>query len=222
MMNDVTLLLDYPANIAKLLLHDEVDIGLMPVASLPSMKEYHVITDYCIGCDGEVASVCLFSDEPLHKMENIILDYQSRTSVALLKILLKQHWKISPVLLAGTAGYEDDIKGTTAGLVIGNRALSQRKKSRYMYDLGSAWKEMTGLPFVFAAWVSNKKLSPAFIDSFNAATAEGLNHLDEIVNAHLHVGYDLHAYYTRNIDYRLDAKKRKALDLFLDKLSSDQ
>ena len=215
-MNDrMELVVDYPAEIARMLLNDEVDLGLVPVATIPAMKEYHIISDYCIGCNGEVASVCLFSDVPMEQITSVVLDYQSRTSVALFKILLKEHWKISPELLAGSPGYEEKIQGSNAGLVIGDRALKQRKRSAYIYDLGIAWKEMTGLPFVFAAWVSNKALPQSFIAPFNTATGEGFDHLEEIVAANPFEEYDLHTYYTKNIDYKMDDEKRKALDLFL-------
>lgn len=219
MKGEVELLLDYPARIAKMLQEDEVDIGLVPVAAIPRLKEHHIISDYCIGTSGEVASVCLFSNVPMAEIKSVLLDYQSRTSVALFRLLLKEYWKISPTLIEGTPGYEHDIGGTTAGLVIGDRALQQRKRSPYIYDLGSAWKDMTGLPFVFAAWVANKALPPSFIDSFNAATGKGFAHLEAIVSAHPFPAYDLHAYYTANIDYRLDAEKRKALKLFLEFLA---
>ncbi|MCY7292468.1 MAG: menaquinone biosynthesis protein, partial [Ferruginibacter sp.] len=183
MKEEIELITDFPANIADMLLHDEVDISLVPVATIPFLKEYHIITDYCIGTTGEVASVCLFSDVPLHEIKTILLDYQSRSSVGLLKILLKDYWKIKVELVSASAGYEDKITGTTAGLVIGDRAFIQRKKSNYIYDLGTAWKEMTGMPFVFAAWIANKKLSETFITNFNAATSEGLNNLSEIIAA---------------------------------------
>jgi chorismate dehydratase len=101
MMSETTeLVYDFPANIARKLLNDEIDIGLVPVAVLPGMKEYYIVADYCIGCNTAVASVCLFSDVPLEKISTIHLDYQSRTSVALLKLLLKEHWKIAPQLIA--------------------------------------------------------------------------------------------------------------------------
>lgn len=205
-----------------MLLNDEADIGLVPVAVIPKLKEYHIISDYCIGAVGEVASVCLFSDVPLNEITAVYLDYQSRTSVALLKVLLEKHWKISPQLIAAEKGYEDKIKGTVAGLVIGDRALTQRKKSKYIYDLVTAWQEMTSLPFVFAAWVSNKVLSETFIATFNKATAQGFNHINEIVAQNKFDDYDLHTYYTENINYELDDKKREALKLFLDFLSADQ
>ncbi len=68
----------------------------------------------------------------------------------------------------------DHIKGTTAAVVIGDRALEQRKKSKYIYDLAACWIDMTGLPFVFAAWISNKKLPETFIEAFNNNKALGL------------------------------------------------
>lgn len=216
------LVFEYPAKLAALLLNDEADIALLPVAVLPSLKEYHIIADYCIGADGEVASVCLFSEVPIEEVTEIYLDYQSRSSVALLKILLKKHWKINPQLLESAAGFETQISGTRAGLIIGDRALEQRSKSTYIYDLAATWKELTGLPFVFAAWVANKKLPEEFIKEFNMATAEGLSHLREIADRQSFEAYDLYHYYTRNIKYKLDEEKRKAISLFLQYLSAEQ
>ncbi|HMK04286.1 MAG TPA: MqnA/MqnD/SBP family protein, partial [Ferruginibacter sp.] len=113
MKEEIDLVIDYPANIASFLTDDRIDIGLVPVAIIPSLKEQHIISDFCIGCDGAVASVCLFSEVPLAEIETILLDYQSKTSVELLKLLLEEHWKISPRLVAGTDSYEENITGTT-------------------------------------------------------------------------------------------------------------
>ncbi|MEO7306365.1 MAG: menaquinone biosynthesis protein [Ferruginibacter sp.] len=219
MKAEIELLIDYPANIAGLLQQNKIDIGLIPVAVIPSLKDPHIISDYCISCNGEVASVCLFSDVELDKIETILLDYQSRTSVALLKILLREHWKISPELIIAGAGYEKNIGGKTAGLVIGDRAFSQRLVSKYFFDLGDAWKQMTGLPFVFAAWVSNKELSPGFIDKFDECVQMGMDNLDKIVTENRYPLFNLHDYYTRCIEYRTSAEKMYALDLFLQKIS---
>ncbi len=219
MADKVELLNDYPSKVAARLLFDEIDIGLVPVAIIPSLPQYHIVSDYCIGSDGEVASVCLFSDAPLDKIKTILLDYQSKTSVALLQLLLKEHWNISPTLVAATEDYEKNISGTTAGLVIGDRAFKQRLQSKYIYDLGTAWKEMTGLPFVFAAWVSNKPFDAAFKNEFNKANAFGLNNLDVVIKATPYELYDLGKYYTKNISYLLDEKKEKGLRSFLDYIS---
>jgi chorismate dehydratase len=216
-LNDqIELIFEYPAKVAAMLLQDEIDIGLIPVAVIPKLKEHYIISDYCIGASNPVASVCMFSDVPVNEITHLLLDYQSRTSVALLKILLKHYWKISPILIDTQNGYQQDIKGTTAGLVIGDRALKQRKQSPYIYDLAEAWRSMTGLPFLFAAWVANKKLPDFFIENFNKATGEGLHHIAEIVAANSFAEYNLHTYYTKNIDYNLDDEKRKALGEFLE------
>lgn len=218
MKDQLELNFDYPSILASRLLNDEIDIGLVPVAVIPTLKEYHIISDYCIGTDGEVASVCLFSEVPINEIDTILLDYQSRTSVALLKILLKHHWKISPVLKDAEAGYESLINGKTAGLVIGDRALSQRTHSSYIYDLGLEWKAMTGLPFVFAAWVANKKLQDHFLKDFNDSIKASLLKIDDIIRSMNYPLYDLNFYYKHNIDYLLDEKKRMGLNMFLQRL----
>lgn len=219
MKESVELIIDYPSNIATQLIKDEIDIGLIPVAVIPELKESHIISDFCISCDGAVASVCLFSDVPLNEVENILLDYQSRTSVALLKILLEDYWKISPRLVQGTKGYENTISGTTAGLVIGDRALIKRLRSKFIYDLGLAWKEMTGKPFVFAAWVSNKQLTTEFIETFNKANEFGLANTEAVINENPYDAYDLHKYYTNDIKFKPKFDKLEVITLFLEKLN---
>ncbi len=218
MKEDIELVIDYPSNIAQELINDNIDIGLLPVAVLPELPQYQIISDYCIACDGPVASVCLFSDVPIHAIKTILLDYQSRTSVGLLKILLKEYWKISPILVKGTVGYETNISGTTGGLVIGDRAFHQRLKSTFIYDLGGAWKELTGLPFVFAAWISNKNLSTGFINRFNEANRDGFDNLETVVKAHPFSAYNLYDYYTANIKFKPEFDKLEVIAIFLEKL----
>jgi chorismate dehydratase len=221
MAERIELKIDFPSKIAIMLLEDKIDVGLVPVAIIPEMKEHYIISDYCISCDGPVASVCLFSDVPLNKIERILLDYQSKTSVELLKILLKQFWKIDPVLEETTDEYQSKISGTTAALIIGDRALEQRKISAHIYDLGLEWKKFTGLPFVFAAWVSNKKLDTDFINSFNKANSFGLDKLDKIVWENSYSTFNLTDYYTKYIRFQIDENKKKALNIFLNKISAN-
>jgi chorismate dehydratase len=211
----IILIEDYPANIARLLMEGSIDAGLVPVAVIPHLNEYHIITDYCIGANGPVASVALFSQVPVENVQKVLLDYQSRTSVALAKILLKEYWKITPQITDTKSDYRSLIKGTTAGIVIGDRALEQRKVSEYVYDLGEAWKDFTGLPFVFAAWISNKPLPEDFIAAFNAANKMGVEHIEQVVVENPYPVFDLHQYYTRYISYELNAEKRKGLERFL-------
>ena len=213
--DDADLVIDYPSKIASMLLENEIDVGLVPVAIIPLMKEHYIISDYCIGSVGEVASVCLFSEVPLNEIKTILLDYQSRTSVVLLKILIEEYWKIAVDFENTSGDYQSKISGTTAGLVIGDRALEQRKKSSYIYDLGAEWFRFTELPFVFAAWISNKKLDENFINEFNVANKFGVNNLDKVVKENPFPIFDLHHYYNECISFDLDENKTKGLKLFL-------
>ncbi len=206
---------DYPARIAQMLLNNEIDVGLVPVAIIPKMQEHFIVTDYCIGAEGAVGSVCLFSEVPLERVEKVLLDYQSRTSVALARVLIKHYWKITPVLEDAKEDFREYIKGTTAAVVIGDRAFEQRRQSTYMYDLAAAWKAFTGLPFVFAAWIANKKLPKEFIEEFNQANKIGLLSIDKVVAENPYPLYDLDYYYHHNISYHLTADKRIGLDKFL-------
>jgi chorismate dehydratase len=222
LMADMELIVDYPSSIAQQLIDGKIDVGLVPVAVIPRLQEYHIITDYCIGAVGDVASVCLFADEPLQQVKTVLLDYQSRTSVALCKVLLEGYWKLHPTLEAAQPDFREQIKDDTAGVVIGDRAFEQRKQSRYMYDLAGAWIDWTGLPFVFAAWIANKPLPLAFINAFNAANGEGFQHLDEIIAAWPSPHYDLRTYYTQNISYQLDDAKKQGLQRFISELVNSQ
>ncbi len=214
-MDQISLVEDYPSQIAEHLLNERIDIGLVPVAIIPQMQEHYIISDYCIGTEGEVASVSLFSDVPVSEIQKVLLDYQSRTSVGLARVLLRDFWKVQPALLDADQDYISRIAGSTAGVVIGDRAFEQRKKSRYNYDLGSAWRKMTNLPFVFAAWIANKPIDEAFLKVFNSANAYGLESIDEVVKENPYPHYDLKKYYTENISYELTADKKAGLDLFL-------
>ncbi len=207
----------YPSQLAAQLLNNEIDVGLIPVAILPSLPSWHIVGTHCIAADGEVASVCLFSEVPMQEIEEVYLDYQSRSSVALLKWLMKEYWGINPRLIESVdEEYRDKIKGTTAGLVIGDRALEQRKKSTYIYDLAGEWRAITGLPFVFAAWVSADTLSEGFIKEFDEANKVGVGQINEIVKAINYDLFDLKKYYEFHLSYVLDARKKAGMEKFLE------
>ena len=134
------------------------------------------------------------------------------------KILVKQYWKITPKYITTHEGYEQKFGHTTAALIIGDRALNKLSSVPYVYDLAEAWQLMTGLPFVFAVWAANKQLPSAFIHTFNETTGMGLKHIPEIIAANPFEAYNLHTYFTQNIDYRMDEAKMQGLQLFLEML----
>ncbi len=214
-INRIELIPDYPSNLARDLQQGKIDIGLVPVAVIPGLNSWSLVGDYCIGADGEVASVAIFSEVPIDQIETVILDYQSRTSVALAKILLSKYWKLNIRFIEGDKDFINDIGGRTAAVVIGDRALDLRTKVTYVYDLGEAWKKLTGHSFVFAAWIANRTFDQDFINEFNAANAYGLLHLDDLLSQYDFPGIDLQKYYTQHISYLLDDSKKKGLELFL-------
>ncbi|GIV44508.1 MAG: chorismate dehydratase [Bacteroidia bacterium] len=212
---------DIPSECARKLLNNEIDVGLIPVAVIPQLKESYIISDFCIGANGAVNSVMLYSEVPLEKIVKIYLDYQSRTSVQLVKILAKEFWKIKPEFIAAEKGFENNISGTTAAVVIGDRTFELNKKFTYVFDLAEEWKKMTGLPFVFACWVANKKIDDEFQKQFNAALKHGINNIEKsIAHYHLQEKYSTNVleYLKKYIQYNFGETQKSALKTFLFKI----
>ncbi len=218
-LSKIELVKDYPANIAQSLIDGKIDIGLVPVAITPLLSNPHIVAEYGIGTRGKVASVAIFSQVPIEQIEAIYLDYQSRTSVRLAQILLKEFWKKEVQFLKAEEGYIQSIQGTTAAVIIGDRALANLSKFNFVYDLGEAWLIHTGLPFVFAAWMSNQPIPESFQILFNQANAYGIEHVQEVLQQlpdRTH-DYDMEQYYTKNIEYKLTDDMQQGMRLFLEK-----
>lgn len=217
--NNCKIDLDIPSVCADKLSSGKADIGIVPVAILPQLKKYRIISDYCIGAIGNVKSVLLLSEVPLHQIKKIILDYQSRTSVLLVKVLASKLWYISPDWINGAIGYESEINKTTAAVVIGDRAMELTGRFNYSYDLSAEWNELTGLPFVFACWVSVININNEFKKEFNNALKLGITSIKAVIEEYKATGntefFNPDEYYTENVSYLFDNDKKKALELFL-------
>jgi chorismate dehydratase len=218
----VEITVDIPAECARKLRSGEADIGLVPVATIPALPEAHILPHWCIGAEGAVESVMLYSEVPLHEIETVLLDYQSRTSVNLTRVLAAEHWQISPRWQAAQPGFETEIKGTTAGVVIGDRTFSLNQTHNYEYDLAAEWKALTGLPFVFAAWVSTKPLDAAFTTRFTTALQLGIEQMDVVIATAQkdYPGFDIAHYLKNCISYPFTEQKQQALEIFLHKLAT--
>lgn len=215
-LSQIDLQLDIPSVCAQKLKNKQVDIGLVPVAIIPELENYHIITDYCIGAIGKVNSVKLFSQKPLEELTHILLDYQSKTSITLVQVLNKHFWKKNIQFLPATAGFENNINDTTGAVIIGDRTFGLTKYP-FQYDLAEEWQKFTGLPFVFACWVSREKMDSEFINEFNKSLKFGLDHIKEAVieNPNNTIGFDAYDYLKNKISYTLDIDKKMALDKFL-------
>jgi chorismate dehydratase len=216
----IELILNYPSRLAEMLQKNKVDIALLPIASLPTIPGATIFSKYCIASDKQVASVALFSEVPIEEIQEVLLDYQSKTSVALFRILMRDYWHIRPSLLESDEHYISRIGGKRAGIIIGDRALQHSQSFPYVYDLAEAWQSHTQLPFVFATWVTTQNLSDEFIREFDASNALGLEHQRDIALENAVDYYDLNQYYTKNIGFELTDERRKGMQLFLNTLSS--
>jgi chorismate dehydratase len=211
---------DHPADCAAKLICGKVDIGLIPVASLPLLSEYHIISEYCIGANGNVRTVMLLSNCPFNNIETVFLDYRSRSSVNLTKVLAKNFWKSEFRWMNTSKGFDFRHIGLNEAVVlIGDQCFEYEKSFSYRIDLALEWRNFSGLPFVFACWTSNKVLDNDIIAEFNEALSLGVGNIDAVVqkygDAGVISGQDLKIYLKENIDYDLNDDKKKAMKLFL-------
>ena len=175
-----------PAESARMLLEDKADVGITPVAVIPSLKDPHIVSDFCIGATGKVASVLACSGRPIREVKEIRLDVDSRTSVLLLRWLCREKWHIAPRFVPFDF-------------------------TREPLDPSQCY-----LPFVFAAWTANKPLDSRFIESFNQALEYGIRHIPEAVEKYDHqFPRDYACTYLRdNISFPFDSEKRAGLTEF--------
>ena len=165
---DIVLSVDVPSRVAGLLNRGELEVGLIPTVEYfranPSEIPYCILPDISIASHGRVRSIQLFSRVPVHEIRRIALDTNSRSSVALLKILLAEKYQISPAftscaptVIPSTALQNRQDPPFDAVLLIGDAALRHLGSTAYSVDLGEAWYKLTGLPFVYACWVARKE-----------------------------------------------------------------
>ena len=220
---EISLSEDIPRVCAEKLLSGEADLALVPVAVIPQMQRHYIVSDYCIGADGIVDSVKLYHDLPVDQIKNVLLDYQSRTSVNLTRVLFRFWWKTEPEFTDALSGFEEQVRDGTAAVVIGDRTFALNGRYRFETDLAQAWKDFTGLPFVFAAWVSSKPLAPDFIGRFNAVLRNGIENIEQAVKDAPDYGSlpkkMLAEYLNNKINYVLDEKKLQAMRMFHDYLT---
>ena len=212
----------YPSKVAEDIMSNKVDIALVPVVVLNQLNDYEIISDFCIGAESSVDSVCLYSHVPINEIATISLDYQSRTSVELLKLLLRDYWKVNPKLNLSNADDSLEIKENNAALVIGDKSFVLNGKYPYVYDLAKVWNIMTGLPFVFACWISTKKLKDKFLLEFNDALKFGINNIPQALRRESLQNDDFnHENYLNNkISYYYDLRKKQAMRIFLERIKT--
>lgn len=206
-LKKVDLVYDIPSTCASKLIEDKADIGLVPVAALLQIPDFHIITDYCIGAVGPVNSVFIFSEKPINEIKTLRLDPQSRTSNNLAKVLLKFYWKQNVSFI--------DEGDADAFVEIGDRTFGKVDKYPFVYDLAGEWIAFTGLPFAFAVWASNKPIDPDFVTELNTVLKYGIDNREKVIaELSQRPDFDFHDYLTKRIDYPLTPAKREAITRF--------
>ena len=209
-INKIDLSLDIPSDCAEKLIAGTVDIGLIPVAAIPKVPNANLVADYCIGSDGAVNSVFIFSRKPIYGIETLRLDPQSKTSNNLAKVLLRFYWNKEVTFLTNENIDADAI------VLIGDRTFDAKKDYKHAYDLGEEWKNLTELPFMYAAWVANKEIDEEFKAEFNRALQFGLdNRATLLAELPQNLSFDLSDYLMNKLQFDVTEDRMKALNLFL-------
>jgi cyclic dehypoxanthinyl futalosine synthase len=211
-----------PAELARRLFEDEIDVGLCPVVPLATHGGFEIVPGVAIGCDGAVDSIRVVGDVPIEEAEEILLDAASRTSVLLTRLIAKhlRHGHEPKYCARPAREIVETVKGRTLGLLIGDNALETKGRFAYELDLGQAWKDMTGLPFVFAVWAARPGvLTAADVALLQESLEAGLVARAAIAQAWMHGhGGDAEAhlsYLTNNIRYVLDESAQAGMREFL-------
>jgi chorismate dehydratase len=198
----------------------QTDIALVTVAEIPKLRvPVKVICDYCLGTNDGARTVTLLSNSELNKIETIYLDPESCTSNTLTEILCREYWGINPKFEMREEHSSIDSNSEKVGFVlIGDRVFDFESRFKQCWDLSVEWKKMTGLPFVFAAWVAKTDVDEKTIESLNSALALGVENIEQAVaQSDYHDKNQALNYLTKNIDFIFNRDKHTALALFWEK-----
>lgn len=216
------LVFDVPSQCARHLASGEVDVGLIPVIEYLRIPDLSVIPGISIASQGSVKSVLFVSKRPIEEVREVAVDTSSRTSTALLRILLSKFYGRPEVDLRDTPpNAERMLAQSEAALLIGNAALKLNLEGLYVYDLAREWNRFTGLPFVFAFWAVRGGVDlGSDIESFYISREEGLEAIDqmaEIYSRKLAIsGDEIRSYLRSNLDYSLDPRNLEGLKTFFE------
>jgi chorismate dehydratase len=209
----VELRFDVPSECARKLAAGEIDLGMVPSITYLDRPGDRIVPGVCIGSEGPVASVALFSRKPLGDIHTIALDTSSRTSAMLTRVLCARWFGIAPAFVPHGPNLSAMLDTHGAALVIGDPALfaDHHALGAEKTDLGAAWTAMTGLPFVWAFWSGRADAAtPATVRTLNDAARLGSTRTDAIADAYCASEPDrqplARAYLRHNMRFALDGR----------------
>ncbi|MCE9547237.1 MAG: menaquinone biosynthesis protein [Planctomycetia bacterium] len=212
---------DLPSRLADSLAAGRLDVALIPSIESVQQPGYRVVSDACIGCRGPVLSVKLFSRTPIEKIRTVALDEGSRTSAALVQILLARQFQLRPKLEPLPIGSGADATTADAVLLIGDRAMhSPPSRFAVVWDLGDQWCRITGLPFVFAMWTARPGVNVEPLEEVLSEVRDaGVAHIDQIAAVEAApLGLtepQCRDYLRNNLNFFLGPGEQQGLELFL-------
>ena len=234
---DVDLTKDTPDRLNDALTTGELDIGPISVVEyLRHAKDLLVLPDLAVGADGPVLSVALVSSVPLARISSVALGSTSRTSVLLAKLLLEQTHGLRPTYSHMPPDLGTMLREADAAVVIGDVALRATmfdapRLGLHVLDLGEAWRELTGLPMVFALWAARREYAerePGQVkrvaDAFRASLDLALDRVDEVArDAARWEPFDAEqlARYFTTLDFRLGDRQQQGLREFARRAADD-
>jgi chorismate dehydratase len=214
---DVALTLEVPSQLLDGLREDRFDVALLPVIDFQRLEGLTVIPAGGIGSDGATLTVRIFSRVPVERIRTLACDGDSHTSVALARVILARRHGLRPEFrdLSRASNAADE-----ARLLIGDKVVCEEPRGFWhQLDLGQAWKEITGLPFVFATWMAKAGVDGATLFRLlEDAKRAGLAHVDEIIEKHaLKRGWPealARQYLTSNLKFDVGERELEAIRVF--------
>jgi chorismate dehydratase len=214
-----------PSRLSVMIENGEVSAALVSSVELFRRPGLTHAPNAGVVADGAVRSVRLFSRVPLDEIRSVALDTSSLTSVALVRILLAERFGVRPVCRPAAPNLTDMLTGADAALLIGDAGYREYPElgPLHILDLGAGWKELTGLPFVYAAWIGRPDaLTPDLAAALLEAKNWGKKHLADIARAEyrrLDETYDRSFDYLTNVmRYDIGPREEEALALFGEKV----
>jgi len=220
MQNQFQISLASPAKCAEQLAKGDVDIGLIPAIEYPRINDLIAIPRVAIAATNEVRSVLLVRRPGSIRMDSVALDTSSRTSVALVKLLLNSRMGLQPEFVPHEPNISEMLRKHDAALLIGDAALRCSPEEFEIVDLAAAWRDWQGKPFVFAFWACRAaaRLPENMVEIFVAAREWGLARIEEIAAAYSRTlelpAAFLEGYLRHNLDHDMGPEHIVGLERF--------
>ncbi len=206
-----------PATVARLLAAGEIDIGLIPSIEYQRISDLSILPGLCVGAEREVRSVILVSRVPVARIRTLALDENSRTSAALVRIILRDRYGLDVETAQAAPDLDAMLERNDAALLIGDPALRVDREGLEVLDLAHEWRRLTERPFVFAVWAVRPGAETTdLVAPFEKSLAAGLTHVEDLAaEAAAELGLDpgsVLEYLTESLHFRLGDEEIAGLE----------